>query len=208
MPESYADQLASVRARKNIVFGDDFGVALGAVLARLDKLEENLAAEQHCVCSYCGERTMKAGLSDEEFNQAIKDHILDCDARPEKTLCNALLSITIPLGIAREVFKPGDLSGLTEAVDKRWREVMAMIPDWNVKELTTLRPVSEHDGEQCVIWWHLPICEPPYIGSPGTKNADGTPTDCTRLIEEGWLTHWSPLPRSQDLRTSDGAALQ
>ncbi len=64
--------------------------------------------------------------------------------------------------------------------------------------LHTLRPLEEwHEDFGSVLWHHLPIQETPYVGSgPGMNesNADGTPTDCRRLIESGWLTHWSPLP--------------
>lgn len=67
------------------------------------------------------------------------------------------------------------------------------------KRLATLRPASEyHEDYGTVLWWHLPICEPPYIGAGegmNDSNADGTPTDCRRLIEEGWLTHWTPIPQ-------------
>ena len=65
-----------------------------------------------------------------------------------------------------------------------------------------------HDDIGTVIWWHLLVCEPPYIGSgpgAGERNCDGTPTTCARLIEEGWLTHWSCLPDSKFMKATDGA---
>lgn len=74
-----------------------------------------------------------------------------------------------------------------------------------------LRPADEWrevDGD--VLWWHLPICEPPIVGSHqcmGTKDAYGDPTDCARLQEEGWLTHWSPLPCEELLESSDGVTI-
>ena len=70
--------------------------------------------------------------------------------------------------------------------------------------LRTLRPADEWYEEMgMVIWWHFPIEEPPYIGSgPGAGECDqfGDPTDCARLIEEGWLTHWSPIPWNPEER--------
>jgi hypothetical protein len=50
--------------------------------------------------------------------------------------------------------------------------------------LTTLRPASEwRDDDGDVLWWRLPVEEPPYVGSP---------------MEYGWrddyYTHFSPLP--------------
>jgi hypothetical protein len=68
-----------------------------------------------------------------------------------------------------------------------------------------LRPASEwSDDCGCVIWWHLPVCEPPEIGfgpGSGELNSDGTPTACAKGIESGWLTHWSYIP---DPRFTDG----
>lgn len=54
----------------------------------------------------------------------------------------------------------------------------------------------EHAGN--VLWWHMPIQEPPFVGpgpGMGECNADGTPTTCARLLSEGWLTHWSYIPK-------------
>lgn len=57
------------------------------------------------------------------------------------------------------------------------------------ENLKTLRPLSEyHEDHGTVLWWHLPIQEPPYVGSgPGIQ-------EC-QLITNGWLTHWSPIPQ-------------
>jgi hypothetical protein len=77
-----------------------------------------------------------------------------------------------------------------------------------VAKCSMLRPAAEwHEDFGPVLWWHLPIEEPPYVGSgpgAGERNADGTPTTCARLLEEGFLTHWSPLPDCKYLKTSDG----
>ena len=53
-----------------------------------------------------------------------------------------------------------------------------------VKTLTTLRPEAEY-GEDYgdVLWWTLPITEPPHCGSPLDSN-----------WQEGIYTHWTPLP--------------
>lgn len=63
----------------------------------------------------------------------------------------------------------------------------------------SLYPASEwHDDDGTVLWWHIPVCEPPYVGhglGAGEKRRDGTPTDCARMIESGWITHWSRIPR-------------
>lgn len=67
-----------------------------------------------------------------------------------------------------------------------------------IDKLHTLRPADEwHEDHGPVLWWHIPIEEPPYVGygpGAGERNADGTLTTCARLIERGFLTHWSPIP--------------
>lgn len=51
--------------------------------------------------------------------------------------------------------------------------------------LTRLRPDREwREDHGFVLWWRLPIEEPPYVGSP----------ICDDWIED-YYTHWSPLPR-------------
>jgi hypothetical protein len=66
--------------------------------------------------------------------------------------------------------------------------------------LHTPRPADEWTEEHGdVLWWHLPIEEPPIVGAHacmGEMTRTGRPTDCRRLQEEGWLTHWTPLPSS------------
>jgi hypothetical protein len=61
----------------------------------------------------------------------------------------------------------------------------------------TLMAAGEyHEDMGTVLWWHLPICEPPCVGAgpgAGEKYADGTPTMCARLIEDGWLTHFTKI---------------
>ena len=77
-----------------------------------------------------------------------------------------------------------------------------------VRKVFTLRPAAEwHDDHGPVLWFHLPVQEPPYVGSgpgAGEQNRHGNPTTCARLIEEGWLTHFSPLPDPRYMNTTDG----
>jgi hypothetical protein len=47
-----------------------------------------------------------------------------------------------------------------------------------------LHPIDEyHEDKGCVLWWKLPINEPPYVG---TESDDDWP---------GYHTHWSIIPR-------------
>jgi hypothetical protein len=64
--------------------------------------------------------------------------------------------------------------------------------------LTTLHPAADwHEDFGAVLWWHLPICEPPSVGcGEGMNETDrhGKPTSCALGQRSGWLTHWSRIP--------------
>lgn len=83
----------------------------------------------------------------------------------------------------------------------------------NLKELLTLRPAREYREDMGpVLWWLVPITEPPYVGSPRDcghtvelhteaphvqHNLQEEPRDVTRIFVGGWPgyhTHWSPIP--------------
>jgi hypothetical protein len=102
--------------------------------------------------------------------------------------------------------KEAEYKAKVDALERRLNAVLEALATFSV-----LRPAAEwHEDFGPVLWWHLPIQEPPEVGyGPGADecNADGTPTTCARLLEEGFLTHWSPLPDSVLLKTSDGEAL-
>lgn len=53
------------------------------------------------------------------------------------------------------------------------------------KDLTTPRPTAEyHEDMGPVLWWRLPIVEPPWVGTP--NDIGGWPD---------YHTHWTPLPQ-------------
>jgi hypothetical protein len=55
-----------------------------------------------------------------------------------------------------------------------------------------LHPASEYREEMgTVLWWHLPVKEPPVVGSPLD---DWETSYCARQIQYGWLTHFSLIP--------------
>ena len=84
----------------------------------------------------------------------------------------------------------------------------------DLKELLILRPIAEyHDDMGDVLWWAVPIVEPPWLGTPNTcgqrleihttpalHTEYGEPQDprhVTTLFVGGWPgyhTHFSPLP--------------
>lgn len=98
-----------------------------------------------------------------------------------------------------------DLLRANNAFEARAREA-----ERAVKAMTTLRPASEyHEDMGPVLWWKLPITEPPYVGSPndlgyeavGTLDmsaSDGTKITATARGDiggwPGYHTHFSPLP--------------
>ncbi len=52
-----------------------------------------------------------------------------------------------------------------------------------LRAIEALRPLDEyHEDHGAVLWWRVPIVEPPYCG---TLLDDDFPDD---------VTHWSPLP--------------
>lgn len=69
-----------------------------------------------------------------------------------------------------------------------------------------LRPLSEwHEDHGFVLWYRLPITEPPWVGTPNcsdwlVETADGacmTELDANNEkepIKGPWATHWCPLP--------------
>lgn len=51
------------------------------------------------------------------------------------------------------------------------------------EDLQTARPLTEwHEDIGPVLWWDLPVQEPPYVGSPNDTDWPG------------YHTHWSPIP--------------
>lgn len=50
------------------------------------------------------------------------------------------------------------------------------------------RPRSEwHEDHGPALWWHFPIQEPPYVGTPNDL-------DWPVNGDDDWCTHWTPLP--------------
>lgn len=71
-----------------------------------------------------------------------------------------------------------------------------------LEDIFTLRPRSEYNFDfGTVLWWHLPICEPPLVDCE-------IPTDCSSSFEPpNYYTHWSPLPDCKMMVASDGAVI-
>ncbi len=79
---------------------------------------------------------------------------------------------------------------VNNATAEGWRETQAELDEARAElaRLTTLRPASAwHDDYGFVLWWRLPIEEPPYCGAP---------------LDDGWTgdyySHWTPLPPAKE----------
>lgn len=88
----------------------------------------------------------------------------------------------------------------TEATRRSAEAAMARAQEESVRndliaQWSTLRPIATDPPDELahVLFWHVPICEPPEAGS---LSQDGLNLD--------WYTHWSPLPNVVD--PSDTAA--
>lgn len=58
-----------------------------------------------------------------------------------------------------------------------------------LREINKLRPIDEyHEDHGFVLWWKLPIEEPPYVGSPNCSDWPGC------------HTHWCKIECPEDLK--------
>ncbi len=102
-------------------------------------------------------------------------------------------------GLNLTIFVP---HGETEAeLAQVWLERITIHPG-EPRDYRRLYPAEEyHEDYGCVLWRHVPIQEPPYVGcGPEAGECDryGEPTECARLIEEGWLTHFQHIPQVEN----------
>lgn len=102
---------------------------LSDVTAERDRWKAVVQSKQYMLCSWCNHRTDRNDRSDEDWQAEVCQHVYSCTQRPEGKLMSALMSIIVPLGIDMDSFAPGDIDGLIGAVDRRWREVLSMIPE-------------------------------------------------------------------------------
>lgn len=121
------------------------------------------------------------------------------------TRANAITSAV--LDVFRDTMSAGQLRKLAPDVEsaiKRAAEGIEVVERHATGEMAdrldrlhTLRPEAEYEDDfNAVLWWLLPISEPPYCGTPGDSSWPG------------YHTHWSPLPDCKMLTASDGADIQ
>ena len=92
-PEREAELTDSVR--HFLAQGGPYTREVGELVAELRKDKVRLEdAALWCACSYCGHRTEKSGRTLDELNQAIHEHILTCDKRPELAVLDRAIGAT------------------------------------------------------------------------------------------------------------------
>ena len=94
--------------------------------AELEELKVCLARKQVSICSYCGHVAHREGRPEQEFQEELFAHILNCEKRPEHNLTRALCAVVIPLGVDIEALPVGDIPALVAAVERRWNEEIEM----------------------------------------------------------------------------------
>lgn len=113
-----------------------------AVLARLDYLEEGfrvLRENQHITCIYCNHRTNREGRTDAEMTEAMNEHIMTCDKRPEALLTFVLAGIIKALGVDTDAIPQGDREALLLAAVQK---TAALVEDKEI--LDFLNDEAEH----------------------------------------------------------------
>lgn len=75
-------------------------------------IERILAYVNRGYCLYCGHQTPLDGLTDEQQNSAVLEHIIVCEKRPEMTF----VKIGIAAELVRAAFLTGDMGALGEAM--------------------------------------------------------------------------------------------
>lgn len=98
-------------------------------------------------------------------------------------------AVSIPDDLKTLYYTSRDNFGIVETSTIRLMTLIERIgkAEAKLRELHTLRPASEwHEDYGTVLWHHLPIQEPPHVGTPLDSDWD--------YYDEGYYTHWSPIP--------------
>lgn len=182
MSETYAGQLMRVRLiaeghegwERELEDGDI--KALLAVLARLNSLEDALGEKQHISCTYCGHKVFMRGLTPEQAQQQINDHIFACDKRPEAGLLLVVGGILNAFGvdvdsIPKEAGRDGVLEAAVDAAGNLLDEL-----DELRKDKARLDKIEAHLSTNRTLWPRIGIqVEDSYLEVGGTRAEIGEP---------------------------------
>jgi hypothetical protein len=125
--------------------------------------------------------------------------LVEAIRKANRILCHALADRSNELPAAAKMVSKlnADLREAQGARDRQYEYNVEQIAkqavlEAELKRLHTLRPASEwHEDYGTVLWHHLPIQEPPHVGTPLDSDWDD--------YDEGYYTHWSPIPMNPEL---------
>lgn len=93
------------------------------LIAEVREQWERLAKQQTAFCSYCGQQTNREGVSVEDFNALLLEHITTCEKRPEVQMGNVICALALSLGVDIEAIPKGDPAALIDAFDVAWQRL-------------------------------------------------------------------------------------
>jgi hypothetical protein len=124
----------------------------------------------HFTCHQCeDEQVAKLRAENEQLLQTVKDLSFNADPSAFKTM----------LQVDKLRARVAELEELAGEYKARAVEAQKQ-----AEEHKALHPIDEwHEDFGPVLWWRVPIQEPPYCGSPLEDD-----------FPEDYYTHWSKLP--------------
>lgn len=76
-----------------------------------------------------------------------------------------------------------------EVSTKEWSQF-----SFQIQHATKAKPRETwHEETGSVLWWHFPIEEPPYCGTPLDNDWPETSAAGQGSIYDGYYTHWTPI---------------
>lgn len=90
------------------------------IVAERDELKRQVEAfrsAQHVICSWCGNKTERGSMTDEELGRATNNHVMNCDKRPERALLNLVYALSVSLGVDLDKFPANDPGAVVEAFE-------------------------------------------------------------------------------------------
>lgn len=110
-----------------------------------------------------------------EHQRAVRQAIEDIALEPAR------------VGLTHAKIMRDEIAWLRGALAERVRERIAVSEI--LESLSRPRPLDEwHEDDGDVLWWLLPVSEPPWVGSPLDND---WPSD--------YYTHWTPLPKPPEV---------
>ena len=114
------------------------------------------------------------------------------DGHDKETVHQRLMDLRASCAVALSTVKPSPLTASAEMV-RELERLRALVADYE-----TLRPEEEyHEDMGPVLWWKLPVDEPPYCGSPLNTEWPGYHTHFTPIVRNSVVGQWNERAESQ-----------